>query len=130
MGVDSYAYIVTGEQLRNLPKSMSEYLKENMQEIELFGKPVYVQCGIELDEYFWDGLELDDNERRYIIEKLVEKEDSWSIEECREDYDTKQEYIEACLDNYIPDNTQEFIEEYVPELIRIVSDFDWWVNSN
>lgn len=124
MGVDSYAYIITGEQLETLPKSLKDYLEQNMQKIKLFGKPVYVQCGIELDEYFWDGLRLNEQEERYIVEKLVEDEDSWSIEECREDYEDKQQYIEACIENYTSSNTQEFIEEYVPELIRIVSDFD------
>lgn len=124
MGVDSYAYIISQKNVNKLPLPFQEYIKDNMQEITLDGQTIYVQCGIELDEYFWDQLELDESEKREIVTRLLEDDGCWSIEECKEDYESDRAYIDACVENFTSSNILEYVENFVPELIQIVSDFD------
>ena len=126
MGVDSYAYLITEESVNRLPLPFQEFLKDNMQKVTLGNQNVFVQCGIEMDEYFWDGLEasLDESEKREIIEKLLEEDGCWSIDECREDYESNMEYVEACISNFNSGNIQEYAENFLPDLVSIVSDFD------
>lgn len=132
MGVSSYLIIFTGEALDNpkFPQSMSIYLKQMLTERTLFGKPVYVGCGMELSEWFWDDIELEKADKVKMIKEILgeDGEDPTGCLPSKEDYDTYEEFIVGCLeeeDSLIAQAYIDYIEEeHKFDCIHMISQWD------